>query len=375
MFSKKNYEISALEMAIVLIGFIFGIGILTLPRNLAESMDTADGWISLLISGGIMIVLVTLIIRLSRYFPGQTLFQYMEEKMVGKVIAKVFLTVFFIYFLSVLAFQVRLLTIILRMYVLDRTPPEITVIIILFTVAYAATKGVQGIVHLCLLYFPTILIVFSLLIILNIGNGTLDPFLPVMSKGFIPVLQGIEPTLSSFLGIEILLFWLKYVEPKNVRAFPLNMAIALITLLNLLVVVFTFSVFSVSVTKILTFPTIELAKEIEVLEGLIERFEPLMITIWILSIFNTMSILMLLLVQIITSEVKKIKNRWILGLSTSLVYILIFVPSSIDEVFTVGKWTSYLGITLNGAAIAIGFLFVFIRSRKQKLRQKEELAK
>jgi spore germination protein len=365
LLSQKNYEISGYEMAIVLIGFIFGIGILTLPRELAETTDTADGWLSILISGAIMMILVTLIIRLSRYFPGKSLFEYMEETVTGKVFAKVFLTVFFVYFLCFLAFQVRLLTIILRMYVLDRTPPEITVILILLTLAFAVTKGVQGIVHLCLLFFPTILLVYAILIILNIGNVELDPLLPVLAKGFTPVLQGIEPTLFSFLGVEILLFWLKYVEPKKVRAFPLNMAIALIILLYLLVVAFTFSVFSVDVTKIMTFPTIELAKEIEVLEGLIERFEPLMITIWILAIFNTMSLLMLLLIQI-ANKSKRIKNSRVLGLITGLVYILIFLPNSINEVFTIGKWISYLGIILNISALVIGFLFAFIRTKNER---------
>lgn len=368
---QKHYQISALEMAIVLIGVIVGAGILFLPRQMAESMGTADGWISILISGGITMILVSLIVRLSRHFPGQTLFQYIGKTSIGKFIEKVLLLLFSIYFLCFLGFEARVLTLITRMYLLDRTPPEVTVVIILLTVAYATTKGVQGIVHLSLLFFPTVTFVYLLLIIFNIGNGSLDALLPVMPMGFSPVLQGLKISVISFLGISVLFFWIKYMEQKNIRALPLNIAIAFITVLYVLVVVFTFSVFSVPLTGVLTFPTVTLAKEVQILEGLIERFEPLMISIWVIAIFNTMAIIQLLVIQAIKSTIKKTsKKKWVLGFVTSLVYLITFIPNTIEEVFTLGEQIGYFGLILTCSSIAIGFLFVIIRSSKQTKIQK-----
>ncbi|MDY7221828.1 GerAB/ArcD/ProY family transporter [Halalkalibacterium halodurans] len=375
MNSTESYHISAFEMAIVFIGFILGIGILMLPRVLVEAAGTADGWISILISGGFAMVFVALMVHLSKNYPGQSLFQYMSETTVGKWISIILFVLFFIYFLNVLGFQIRLLTIILRMYLLDRTPPEATVILILLGVAYAAKKGVQGVVHLTLLYFPFILLVYLFLLIFNIGNVSMDAFRPVLSEGIMPVIHGLEPTIFSFLGVELFFFWSKYVQAKNVRALPLNMALVMITMFYLLTVMFTMGVFTVNVTKIITFPAIELAKEIEVLEGIIERYEPLMLAVWILVIFNTMAILMLLLVQMTTQRLKKNKKTWVLGGIMALTYIIVFIPNSIDEVFTVGEWCSYLGISLNAVTLLLGYLFVFIRSRKHRYTSHEGVSK
>src|SRR5690625_2019706 len=69
---KESFQVSGTEMAVTLIAVLMGTGILTLPRVLSERMDTPDGWLSVIISGLLFMILVFLYVRLQRHFPGKT---------------------------------------------------------------------------------------------------------------------------------------------------------------------------------------------------------------------------------------------------------------------------------------------------------------
>ncbi|MCL7747702.1 GerAB/ArcD/ProY family transporter [Halalkalibacter alkaliphilus] len=377
MINQDHYRISPLEMSLTLISMLLAIGVLTLPRTLAETMETGDGWIAVLVSGSLVMVFVYLIVRLQKHFPGQTLLEFIGERGFGKWVARLLAILFALYFIPFLAYEARILAVVVRMYLLDRTPMEITLAIILLTTTYAVTKGVQGIVHLNLMFIPFIILIYLVLIAFNIENMDIVELRPVLPLGILPLLPALEPTLFSFLGIELLFFWLTYMKSSNLRALPLNMGILFVTILYFLIVVVSYTAMSVNSVKKLVFPTVTLAKEVEIVEGLIERFEPLMIVIWIMAIFNTMAIIHLLAVQVIKKEILNTKKgMWIPGVVTFLAYIVAFIPNSIQEVFKLGDLVSYTGALLIVLSLIIGFLTVWIRTKKNKNQQQaKEIAK
>ncbi|MFC0471105.1 GerAB/ArcD/ProY family transporter [Halalkalibacter kiskunsagensis] len=377
MTNQDQYRISPLEMSLTLISMLLAIGVLTLPRTLAEAMDTGDGWISVLLSSVIIMALVSLMVRLQQNFPGQNLLQFIGETGFGKWIAKLLAICFALYFIPFLAYEARILTVIVRMYLLDRTPPEITLAIILLTTTYAVTKGVQGVVHLNLMFIPFIIFVYVILLLFNIDSMTINELRPILPMGFQPLLSAFEPTIFSFLGIELLFFWLAYMKTSNLRALPLNLGISFVAFLYFLIVIVSYTVLSVDGAKVIVFPTVALAQEVEIVEGLIERFEPVMITIWIMAIFNTMAIIHLLAVQTIKNELLKTsKGMWIPAVVTFFAYIIAFIPNNLDEVFLLGGLVGYTGAALIFLGLISGFLTVWIRSRKNRNQQQsKEIAK
>jgi spore germination protein len=373
MINQDHYRISPLEMSLTLISMIFAIGVLTLPRSLAEVMDTGDGWIAVLLSGVIVMGFVFMIVRLQRYFPGQTLLQFIGERGFGKWIAKLLAILFVIYFIPLLAYEARVYTIIIRMYLLDRTPPELTLAIILLTTTYAVTKGVQGIVHLSLMFIPFIIFVYLILLLFNMENMIINELRPVLPMGVQSLVPALETTIFSFMGIEILFFLLAHMKASHLRTLPLNLGITFVTIFYVLIVVVSYTVMSVNGVKNTIFPTIGLAEEVEIVEGLIERFEPVMIVIWSMAIFNTMAIIHLLAVQTIKSELLKLKKgAWVPAVVTFFAYIIAFIPNSIDEVFTLGDLVSYTGVTLIILGILIGFLTVWFRTKKSSNQQQSK---
>jgi spore germination protein len=153
MQNQDHYRIVPLEMSITLISMIIGVGILTIPRGLAQEVGTPDGWISAILGGLLTMLLVFLYTRLQSHFPGKNLIQYMEDGRIGKWIASATSILFIIYFVAILAFEARILSLVVSMYLLINTPTEVIVALILLTTTYAVSKGTQGIIHLNLFFF------------------------------------------------------------------------------------------------------------------------------------------------------------------------------------------------------------------------------
>lgn len=58
---------------------MLGAGILTLPRNVVKAVQTPDAWISVVL-GGITVSLVILVmVKLSQQFPGRLSFSILKE--------------------------------------------------------------------------------------------------------------------------------------------------------------------------------------------------------------------------------------------------------------------------------------------------------
>lgn len=370
--NENNYQISKLEMTIALISMIIGVGILTLPRVLAAAVGTPDGWISIIISAAINMLMVYLIVKLHRNFPNLTILQFICRYSIGKWIGKPLGVFFTIYFILFLGYEARVLSLVIRMYLLNRTPSEAAVVLIFLATTYAATKGVQGIIHLNLLFFPFLLTGLSMLIIFNLPEAQFDVIRPIAAEGLRPILMGLQETLFSFAGIEILFFLLAFMKLKDMKAASFNVGIALVAGLYLVLTILSYAVLSFKVTEILVFPIVSLAKEVEIIEGVIERYDPLMFTFWIMTIFNTMAITHFLATKIIKDEfLKKTRFSTIAIGITFMAFICTFIPNSIQETFMMGEYIAYLGLGLIIVSLLVGYLFVWLKKSSKKQVESE----
>ncbi|MGO4887458.1 GerAB/ArcD/ProY family transporter [Anaerobacillus sp. MEB173] len=367
---QDQYRVSPIEMSILIISMIIGVGILTVPRALTSAQETADGWISIGITGIVVMINVFIYVQLQKNFPGKNLLQYFAEGKKGKWLAKILSVSFILYFLFLLGYEARVLGVVVKLYLLDQTPSEVIVLIMLLLIVYAVNKGAQGVIHLSLMFIPIVIFVSFLIFPFNIMNISFERVLPIMPEGILPVLLGVKEMILSYLGVEIIFFFMAYMKVENLRSRPLNLAILFITMLYASVYFFTVAVFGVEMTKYTTFPTVDLAKEVEIPGGFIERIESLVITVWIMTIFNTMSIAFFLLVQTAKQQflVKK-KATYLPAAVAFVVFILAFVPLSLSETFEFGDYIGWFGLSLYITSIISGFLTVWLRKRRAQSNQ------
>ncbi|WP_413379138.1 GerAB/ArcD/ProY family transporter [Alkalihalobacillus sp. 1P02AB] len=364
-----NYQMSPLELIITMTSFIFGVGILILPRGLAQDVGTTDGWLTILISGVISMIIVYLFVRVQVHFPGQNYFEFINFGKMKKWPSMFLSLLFLLYFFILIPFQVRIFGVAIKMYLLDQTPLEVIIGSMLVVVFYAVSKGVQGIVHINLMYLPIILFVLLLGFVLNVGELNLSTFLPLFSEGIIPVIKGIPVTMYSFIGVFCLLFLMGSLKPLPLRAWQINIGMLIVIVIHLLYFLVSVAIFSLEALKIITFPTIELFKEIEVPGGFFERIESVFITMWVMSIFTTLT-LEVIMAQLLIKGVlfKKKKNLWVSGVIAFLIYMMAFIPSSIVELAKMGEWSGYIGSIATGFALLFGFMAVWHKNKKQTNR-------
>jgi spore germination protein len=370
MYNQDKYMISPLEMGMTIIAFFIGVGILTLPGALAETLDTADGWMTILISGLIIMVTFILYVYLQKKFPGQTLLQYLRQSTTGKWLAFSLAVISVVYFVILLGFEARALALLLDMYLLDRTPSIIIVTSILLVTSYAVSKGIPGVIHLNVLFTPFIFGVLLVIFAFNIDNVQLDPILPLAPKGFMHVFKGLPDTFFSLMATHFLFFFMGYMKADHLRAKPLNIALIVVVLAHTMATLFTYLVFSVDESKVIVFATIELAKAIEIPGGFFERIESLMITVWTMGIFNTMIVSQLLAVHILTdqffprSDPTNMHQKVAKRLSATVVFIAVMVamiPKSLAETFQLGDWLGNVGMLFVVYGLAVGYFTVWCR--------------
>ncbi|WP_026689077.1 GerAB/ArcD/ProY family transporter [Alteribacter aurantiacus] len=365
--SSDHYTMSPFELSITHISFTIGAGILTLPRALVSSLESSFGWVSILFCGLIMAIFVSLIVKLQRRLTKETIFDYFSRSHHLKWLGKLFSVLFFLYFLAFFAIEGRILANVVHIYLLDQTPSEVIFLIMLLATTYACSKGVEGIVHISLIYFPFVLLVLGIVVLMNVGNLNINELRPFVATEVIRAFDA-RNLIYFFLGFEIFFFWLKYVNPieptgkKQKKHKPLVtylLGVVGIVILYALVVVFSFGVLTVEATKILPFPTIELSKEVEVLEGLIERLEPLVIVMWIMTIFNTMAILQFIASNTFHAQWFKKGNANIVAFTFGLLsFFIAFSPDSIPESLQMSDWIGYGGFSVTILLLIVGFIVV-----------------
>lgn len=116
-------------------------------------------------------------------------------------------------------------------------------------------------------------------------------------------------------------------------------------LIYLMIYIFAIAAFSTVGTANIMYPTIEMAKEIQVPGEFFERFESTFFTIWTMTIFNTVAMAFSVAVIGIRSMFKKIKKQTIIFILSPIIYLLAMQPENVVIINMFSTWISYFGIT------------------------------
>ncbi|TXK77359.1 GerAB/ArcD/ProY family transporter [Paenibacillus sp. N3.4] len=136
---------------------MIGSGILILPQGVAKDVGTPDGWISVIISGVIALLIGYVIIKLSQRFPKLTFFQF-SQLIAGKYVGILHGIIFVLYVTLSSGYLLRVMGEVIRMYLLDSTPIEVIMIAFLSVAAYLTLAGINPIARLNELFFPVFII-------------------------------------------------------------------------------------------------------------------------------------------------------------------------------------------------------------------------
>lgn len=171
-------QITTPQAAVIVMNYILGAGILTLPRTAAESVQTPDIWISVILGGVIALVAVIIATKLSQRYPGKTIYQYSQE-IIGKWAGRLFSLLMVSYFLLLSGFEVRCLAEVTKLFLLQGTSMWLIIIPFMLIGTYLIVSGINPIARMFEIILPITVFVFILITFMSFKIFEIDNLRPV----------------------------------------------------------------------------------------------------------------------------------------------------------------------------------------------------
>ncbi|WP_025679475.1 GerAB/ArcD/ProY family transporter [Paenibacillus massiliensis] len=363
--SKSRGHLSATQAAIIIVNYMLGAGILTLPRTTADAVGTPDVWIVILLSGLIVVGLGLIIVILCRRFPGKTVFEF-TQLITGKWIAYILLLPMIVYFVTISAFEIRVMAEVTGMFLLERTPTWAVVMLFMWVGLYMTSGGLPVIVRVFEIILPITLIIFIIEILLGNQLFELSNLRPLLGEGFMPLIKGLKPTLLSYTGYEVMLVMTAYMKnpAKSNRSVAWGVLISMVIYLITVVMVLG----SLSLDGVITriWPTLDLVRSFEIQGLIFERFESLLLVIWIIQIFSTSAIAHYT-ASIGVRDLFRLKGmRVIMYIFLPMIYLLAMIPKDVDQTLALGDMLGNASVVLFGILPLLLLVTSIIRKKGGK---------
>ncbi|MEJ8546039.1 GerAB/ArcD/ProY family transporter [Brevibacillus borstelensis] len=336
---------SPIQLTITTVSTIIGVAILTLPRVLAEEVGTPDVWIDVLLAGIIVAITSMICLHLSNRFPGETFYIY-NRHIVGKVLGALISVLYIVNYITFGAFEARVQAEVVRHFLLDETPLEITILAFLLVGLYLVAGGLNAIIRINQFYFPiTLLIVFTILF-LNWKNFEFDNVRPFLENGPTALVPGIFPTAQAFSGFDVILFLAAYTRNAKKSALPLLLGIGLVTLIYMTIVVMVIGSLTLNEVATLTWPTMEFVKQIEFPGAFFEHFEIFFITVWLLNMFTTFFI-NLYLASLGIHLLLGWNIKLVMFMLLPVIYGIALFPKDLNATLELGKSIGFVSVLMS----------------------------
>lgn len=362
-FEYADALIGKKELCISISSMVIGVGILTLPRTIASDIEASDGWINIVTGGVMAMIFAWLLAKLATRFPRMTFFEY-TSNIVTRPVSYVLTLLMSIYFLLFVSYEICSVGIIAKQYLFKVTPVEVITFVFLLVLIYATSGSSIGIIRLNVLFFPIVFFIVIFVLIFTIRLIEKENLQPVFISEMSSILTGIKQSVFSFLGFEIILFYTTLMKrPQDApKAALIGLAIPII--LYTVIYLFTIGVFSSFGTKNLVFPTIELAKEVELPGAFLERVDSIFFTVWIMTIFNTASMAYDFSVMLIRFMFPQVKKITLISVLAFISYVLSMLPQDFNQLSSFGEFISITSAVVGLLLPTILLLIAIVRGVK-----------
>lgn len=125
-------------------------------------------------------------------------------------------------------------------------------------------------------------------------------------------------------------------------------------------------VFGNLATRNLMFPTIDLARGVELPGGILEKSDAFIFTIWIMAIFNSVAIIFDLAVLLLCSIFKKANKKIIAFILSPIVFYLAMLPQQIDHVHKIARTMGLVFVMYMCFIIISLFIVAKVRGVKRR---------
>ncbi|MHC1681997.1 MAG: GerAB/ArcD/ProY family transporter [Clostridiaceae bacterium] len=273
--NDTNNLITSKQLMSFIISAQIGFGVLSLPSDLAQFLGH-DGWISLLMSGIIILLISSLLMVLLKRFKDKSIFK-INKIAFGKILGSIFNIILIIHLIFLTTVGIRSFSEILSVVILKSTPQIATVISILIPTMYMTSKGLKVICrYTSSLYISYIALI--LLLLLSKNKFIYTFLLPVNEIGFPTLIKFYYVPFFSFIGYNLAAIIHNNVRDKENSTKYMIFAQIFVVIFFLVITILITLVFGENKLKIMILPVFTAIQALHM--PVIEHLDTIFILFW-----------------------------------------------------------------------------------------------
>lgn len=362
---NKNHKISHIQFRGLMVSAIVGAGVLSMQSPLVKILGT-DGWISILITGLLFIGNFAIYNQIFKIYPDKDFFE-IGRITLGTFVFNVFLVLFLGYVVLSASIVARNLGDLIKSFPLQKTPIEVIIIVFIISTSYIATQEMDVIARAAYLMYPLIVIFAFLIVLLALPEADFSNLLPVFKADYKSIIKGVEESLFSFSGIELILLAIPFVEDRD-KVFKSGViGLVTVTIIYLAMFVMTLTHFSLQQIESQSYPVLALVRQLDLPGLFLENLDGVVIAFWVIVISSAMATSYFASGKVLSKLFNTKSHKYfILGLIPIIFYISL-IPKNSIEVMTYTK--KYYDVLAYISILALPILMLiagYIRKRVEK---------
>ncbi|CAB1254084.1 Spore germination protein A2 [Clostridiaceae bacterium BL-3] len=310
---------------------VIGVGIFSLPRELVSAAGT-DGWAVVIMAGFITYFLIYMACKTFKS-NGYNKFSTILENNFGKILGGILAVGFVLYNIFTISIGMRIFVEVIKMYLLEKTPTEFLIVVTIFSGIYLVRSKLQNLIKFNEVSFWIMFISLDMILLFTLNKTDFTNVLPMFTNTPYTYLMALKSAIYSFAGIEIIYLMGPFIKDKfNIKKTAIK-SIAFITLFYAMIIVFSLAIFSKEQTKILLWPTITMINSININGAFIERWEGVVMALWVMFYFTTFSNIYYLSSDIVKDVFKLDDVKLSSALIAPVIYIIALYPQNIAQLY------------------------------------------
>ncbi|KRE86573.1 hypothetical protein ASG89_11255 [Paenibacillus sp. Soil766] len=260
-----------------------GIAVLSFPYDLHKAAG-ADGWISVLVAGvGVQLLLLGYALLCQR-FPRQNLYQF-APLIVGKWLGNTLNAVYILHFTFTSCLILLMEMMFVELWILPQTNPGLIIVANCIVCIYMAKENIRVIARYNVL-ISLLIIVMLAIMLTNFRNMDYRYLLPIGQGGFHTILLGVKSSVLSFLGFEVVLVLNSDIQAQGKSLIPpILWANGLATFFFLTMVLICYLNFNPEALDFIPQPVPYYLNGISL--PFLERLDLLFLSIWLVKVTST----------------------------------------------------------------------------------------
>ncbi|MGG1674126.1 GerAB/ArcD/ProY family transporter [Neobacillus sp. NRS-1170] len=341
-----------------------GIGLLSLPYSVHEHVQS-DGWISVLLAGASIQLLIILLWILLWGFKGKNIYE-ITVIVFGKYLGKFINFLYIFFFLLVMSLVALLFANLLKKWILDYTPFSIIILLLIGTGIYIGKHNLRVLARFYTLATGLIIIAIALPWFSFSSNFQFAYLFPIGQSGVKNIVIGAHRAIVAMIGFELILVILPYVEGTYKRSLKnISLANTMVTLLYVYFTVSCYLIFSPEEITIVPEPVLYILKAANF--QWIERLDLIFLSIWIIPMITSFVTYLYLASSGAATILHKGKRKYPVWYLPVIVFLIGFLFSSESDIEHFDKYVSFITYVFL-AVIPLLTLFVSLVRKKFNYR-------